>query len=174
MTRRCLGCGTERYWAPSRLPCDPAQYWCMPCRIGSRQPEQDRFWEKVLKTGGCWLWLAGVDGGGYAEFWSQGRHIKGHIFAYRLLIGVISAGKTLDHLCRVRSCVRPDHLEPVSLQENIGRRPWRSTCPNGHPLEEGTIYVCPKSKKRMCLECKRRSARDYLRRRRLEVVHGTT
>lgn len=94
---------------------------------------------------GCWLWLGHVDRGGYGQFrvgsQTDGtrRHARAHRVAYELLRGPIPAGQTLDHLCRVRSCVNPDHLEAVSKRENILRgesfaaiNASKTHCANGH------------------------------------------
>ena len=68
----------------------------------------DRFWLKVEKSDGCWLWggaIAAATGYGRFEGWGAHQH------AYVLNAGPIPEGKVIDHLCRVRRCVRPDHLE---------------------------------------------------------------
>ena len=90
---------------------------------------EDRFWAKVHKTDTCWLWTAGTLDG-YGRFHGGGSYEKGtarqwkaHRFAYTLHHGPIEDGTTLDHLCRVKNCVNPDHLEPVSALENQRRKP---------------------------------------------------
>ena len=102
---------------------------------------EDRFWAKVNKTEGCWLWT-GRRNNGYGFFRLGNRTSPAraaHRIAYQWLIGPISEGLTLDHLCRNRACVRPDHLEPVSLAENVMRgegvhakRARQSHCRHGH------------------------------------------
>jgi HNH endonuclease len=73
---------------------------------------------------GCWLWTgAGSSGGGYGYF----RRQLAHRFSYELHVAPIPDGLTIDHLCRVRTCVNPDHLDPVPLSVNV-RRAW-----NGQP-----------------------------------------
>jgi hypothetical protein len=81
-----------------------------------------RFWNKVaaVKGGGCWYWMAGLFRGGYGQF-RFGRNTRAHRVAYEALVGEIPAGLDLDHLCRVRHCVNPEHLEPVTRKENIRR-----------------------------------------------------
>ena len=87
---------------------------------------QERFWEKVDKTvGGCWLWTGGKSVQGYGQV---GRVIAGkptklpaHRQAFEYLCGPIPEGKVLDHLCRTKICVNPDHLEPVSTEINMVR-----------------------------------------------------
>lgn len=70
---------------------------------------------------GCWLWTGTIERTGYGRFWLGGRQEIAHRASYALLIGPIPEGLTIDHLCRVRACVNPDHLEPVTLAENIRR-----------------------------------------------------
>jgi HNH endonuclease len=84
---------------------------------------QERFWEKVEQGEGCWLWTGAIDRG-YGQFVWNGRK-RAHRVAYELIIGPIPEGLELDHLCRNKSCVRPEHLEPVTKAENI-RRQWAS------------------------------------------------
>ena len=99
-----------------------------------------RFWVKVdvrgpipqhaPHLGPCWLWMAGRDTCGYGKFHLNGREPKAHRVAYEAMVGLIPDGLTLDHLCRVRHCVRYSHLEPVTLLENWMRSPRATTHPN--------------------------------------------
>lgn len=71
---------------------------------------------------GCWLWLDATDKGGYGRARRPDGSVTGaHRIVYELLNGPIPASKHLDHLCCVRRCVNPDHLEPVTQQENTRR-----------------------------------------------------
>lgn len=82
----------------------------------------DRFWRFVDKSSpdGCWLWT-GATTLGYGRFGLGGKSIRAHRVAWELTRGPIPAGMTLDHLCHTTTCVRPDHLEPVSQSENSRR-----------------------------------------------------
>lgn len=81
-----------------------------------------RFWAKVDKTDSCWLWTASVNQLGYGRFRVDNTtRVTAHRYAYETLVGPIPDGQELDHLCRVRSCVNPAHLEPVSHRENVLR-----------------------------------------------------
>lgn len=98
-----------------------------------------RFWSKVDKSGDCWLWKAGENGGGYGAFYAGpvAGMVSAHRFAYELALGPVPVGKQLDHLCRVPKCVNPAHLDPVSLEENIRRGlqgVLRTHCKEGHEL----------------------------------------
>lgn len=95
----------------------------MPCGIYERPTPEARFWANVEKGDDCWTWL-GRRGGGNARYGVLGvnyRRVYAHRFSYELLVGPIPDGLTIDHLCRNTLCVNPDHLEPVTLQENIRR-----------------------------------------------------
>lgn len=99
-------------------------------------PKEDRFWSKVEPepNSGCWIWI-GARTEGYGQL-SSGRreegNISAHRFAYVLLRGPIPVGFEPDHLCRLRCCVNPWHMEPVTRRENAlrglrGRLRRRST-----------------------------------------------
>lgn len=72
---------------------------------------------RLLPTG-CLEWTAGTCNTGYGRY---GRRSRAHRFAYERLVGAVPDGMELDHLCRNRRCVRPDHLQPVTHTENIRR-----------------------------------------------------
>lgn len=82
-----------------------------------------RFWAKVDAGAGdgCWLWTGAVTSRGYGCFVYDGRCWLTHRLIYTTLVGTIPDGYTIDHLCRVKTCVNPAHLEPVTLRENIAR-----------------------------------------------------
>lgn len=83
-----------------------------------------KFWGYVLPTGFCWEWTGQKDSG-YGRY--SGR--PAHRVTYEVLVGPIPDGLTLDHLCRNKGCVNPDHLEPVTSSENTRRaqRLFRAT-----------------------------------------------
>jgi len=95
-----------------------------------RTPEQ-RFWDRVDKDGplptwapflgSCWLWTAGKFPAGYGCLGVGGKSVLTHRFSYELLVGPIPEGLEIDHLCRVRACCNPSHLEPVTSAENVQR-----------------------------------------------------
>lgn len=139
-----------------------------------------RFWAKVNKAGPthptlgteCWLWTASIKPQGYGEFWAGEDHVYAHRFAYVLLVGPIPAGLQIDHLCRVRRCVNPAHLQPVTQRENVLRgegfsaaNAAKAECPSGHPYAGGNLSV-RKGGWRGCRECKRARDRIYRRSRR--------
>lgn len=115
----------------------------MPKRRPPRIPFTERFWSKVMLPdgNGCMRWTANKFTDGYGAFKMDGKNRGAHRVAYELLVGPIPAGLQLDHLCRVRDCVAPDHLEPVTNAENIRRSlPYRDP---GAPHRAKTH--CPKN-----------------------------
>jgi hypothetical protein len=85
------------------------------------ETEVDRFWHHVRRGEGCWIWTSETVKG-YGRFKRGDRsRIMAHRYSYELEHGSIPEGLTIDHLCRTTLCVRPDHLEPVTMQENIRR-----------------------------------------------------
>lgn len=128
-----------------------------------------RFWVKVLPvSSGCWQWHGAHIRNGYSAF-STGRMQLGHRVAYEALVGQIPEGLVVDHLCRNRSCVNPDHLEPVTIRENLmrGQTPAaanaaKTHCPQGHPLVGGNLLP---SKLRQGKRCCRTCNRDQVARR---------
>jgi hypothetical protein len=109
--------------------------------------------------GPCWLWTGPlVDGYGQAQFEGRGQRIMRVI--YRQLVGPIPEGLVLDHLCRVRRCVNPAHLEPVTNRENglrgetIQARFFaRTHCDNGHPFSGENLIIRPENGSRRCRKC---------------------
>lgn len=102
-----------------------------------------RFSRRITRdSGGCWRWTGQTDKDGYGIVspYRQNQK-KAHRVSFELFEGPIPAGMQIDHLCRVRSCVNPDHLLPVTCHENIvrgdtGTRDARTACPAGHPYDE--------------------------------------
>jgi hypothetical protein len=113
---------------------------------------------------GCWLWLGGLSGGGYGSVSVVDVQATAHRFSYELYKGPIPEGLQLDHLCRNRSCVNPDHLEPVTSRENILRGEGLSAinarkthCPLGHELTGKNLIT--RGRKRRCRTCQRHQQR---------------
>lgn len=129
--------------------------------LGFRPSLEQRFWAKVQKTDGCWLWVGSRDRKGYGRFNVGGAPQLAHRFSYELAKGPIPDSLTLDHLCMNSSCVNPDHLEPVTNEENLRR--WRATithCPKGHPYDEINTYVWRGNRRcRVCIKAHQKRMR---------------
>lgn len=123
----------------------------------------ERFEAKIERTDTCWLWTAARSDTGYGSFGVGGKVVNAHRFAYELWIGPIPEGMQIDHLCRVRRCVNPTHLQVVTQAENIRRGESPSArlhragvCSRGHALvgPDADVYV-RKEGKPMCRRCTR-------------------
>lgn len=110
---------------------------------------------------GCWLWVGALNGGGYGNTQVRGASTRAHRLAWELAKGAIPPGLELDHKCRVRCCVNPDHLEPVPHRENIlrgktvpARNFAKSECPAGHKYDGRNAAINGRGHRR-CRECNR-------------------
>lgn len=122
-------------------------------------PMPERFWAKVEKTDHCWLWHGAVSSyTGYGSIGHNGKTCVAHRMAYLLVKGAIPDGLELDHLCRNRLCVNPDHLEPVTHLENMrrGALATRTHCIHGHEYTPENTYLAPAGGRR-CRQCARLS-----------------
>lgn len=127
----------------------------------------ERFLRLIERTDTCWMWKGRIGPGGYGLFGKVSR--RAHRFTYELYIGPIPDGYEIDHLCHVRACVNPAHLEAVTPEENRRRAVhWnfkKTHCLRGHPLY-GDNLILTKTGGRQCRTCARRRGVEYLQRKR--------
>lgn len=130
------------------------------------EQELERFHSFVYGEGECWRWDGCHTRGGYGHFKYKGKMKLAHRMSYEHYVELIPVGLQLDHLCRVRDCVNPEHLEIVTNQENCRRGDTgrhmaeRTHCPKGHPLDGENLYIAPNGC-RNCKECRRENVRRH-------------
>lgn len=146
------------YWGAL---CPPYSLWY----IDTMKSDLERFWDKVSPepNSGCWLWVASCNQKGYGRFWFRERLDSAHRASWVIFRGEIPNTLEVDHKCRVRCCVNPDHLELISHRENyirgegpalLAKRQASIThCPRGHTYSIDNTYVYGNS--RRCRVCDR-------------------
>lgn len=146
----------------------------------SRLPLRERLFTRLIidPDTGCLLWTGGRNHKGYGYIGVNGRHARVHRLMYELFVGPIPDGMQLDHLCRVRHCASPSHLEAVTCRENVlrgdsgfskggkGRNSGKTHCDSGHEFTEANTYINPGSGSRTCRICRRRWDHDRRERNR--------
>lgn len=158
----CIGCGADFDALPASVYCSRG---CGSRHATPRRDPLDRFHEKYIVTSeSCWEWTGARNRDGYGWFLLDGRAIGAHVASWRLIRGDTPEGMELDHICRNRACVNPDHLDPVPHIENVRRgntadvmNGTRDRCKRGHLFSEH-MYISPKGF-RTCRECKRLAER---------------
>ena len=118
-----------------------------------------RILQKVEKTETCWVWNGSKNKGknSYGYIWFNRKNTLVHRIMYQIHKGDIPDGKEIDHLCRNKGCVNPDHLEAVSHRENMLRANvgWKcrekTHCPKGHEYTPENTRITHGS--RSCKAC---------------------
>lgn len=128
--------------------------------IGERTPD------------GCWIWGHVARVNGYGRIKVAGRSMLAHRVAYEVWVGEIPEGLEIDHLCRVRDCVNPDHLEPVTRTENMHRSPYvgakirQTHCVNGHAYDQVNTHIRTNGT-RQCRACRRIAVAAWAQKQRI-------
>jgi len=141
-----------------------------------RKAAKDRFFDRISPepNSGCWLWTGATNLNGYGCFSpSQKRNssVYAHRFSYEMHVGPIAEGMVIDHLCRVRCCVNPAHMEIVTRGENVRRgiapahvARRAGTCERGHPLAKDNVIGRQKPRCKTCHHewCEQRDVRKII------------
>lgn len=144
----------------------------------------ERFFAKVQigNPDGCWRWIGYTNPGGYGLFrpTGQGRTQVAHRWAWEYIKGPVPEDLTLDHLCRVRNCVNPAHLEPVTMRVNVLRgispaaqHAQQTHCKHGHEFTPANT-IKRTDGGRECRTCARTYHQEYYRQNRERWARALT
>lgn len=149
-----------------------------PLYVDNLPTREEKIWARVNKNGPvpdfspelgpCWIWTGNIEEQGYGVYPSgSGSTVKAYRLIYEMIEGEIPKGLQPDHLCRVRACVNPDHLEPVTKKENVLRgfgptaiNARKTHCIHGHEFSKENTLVLPNGN-RQCRMCSRERNRLY-------------
>lgn len=119
-----------------------------------------RFESRIIPESntGCWIWTGTVLNTGYGQFWDGQKKQLAHRFSYRLYKGEIPKNLCIDHLCRNRWCVNPEHMELVTVGENVlrgigitARNKIKTHCSQGHKYTNKSTHWY--KNERVCKNC---------------------
>ncbi len=136
------------------------------------------FFSRVNKSGpnGCWLWTGPKNKDGYGNHSENHKVVKAHRWSYEYHKTPIPEGMQIDHICRNRACVNPDHMEVVTKKENTLRslaptaiNARKTHCYKGHPFTKENTWISPEGW-RYCKICKREQDRIKRERRRRKMA----
>jgi len=169
MTTCACGCGEMPNLAPHS---DRKKGWvkCRPLKWRKSHHERGEggFLAFEITENGCWEFRRGM-GAGYGSLVIAGQKRLAHRYVYETFVEPIPEGLQIDHLCRNRACINPDHLEPVTQSVNLRRgrsvEREKTHCAQGHPFDEANTRWTREGY-RLCIACIRtRNRRQYLRRK---------
>lgn len=133
--RLCRQCKIDKplqeFYEDRRVKKDGRRSKCIECLCNGRPPgpiPMNPLTRYKIDKNGCWIWQGSETRTGYGGIKWNGKSTVAHRVIYTLIKGEIPKGLFLDHLCNVKKCVNPDHLEPVTHRENIQRAWNRQHC----------------------------------------------
>ncbi len=137
------------------------------CEAAKKFRQRDILERSVVdRESGCWLWQAAISRNGYARIDIDNVAWYAHRLAYEVFKEPIPKHLEIDHLCRVRHCVNPEHLEAVTAKENSRRgdtglhNKAKTHCPRGHEYSGENLHINSKGE-RLCRACNRIRVRKY-------------
>lgn len=137
--------------------------------MNRRNTPEDFHNKYTITSDECRLWNGGLTKDGYGRFSINCQEWLAHRYAFFLKYGTLDPQKEIDHKCKVRRCVNPDHLEEVTSKVNVmrgdtiaSRGAKKTHCDRGHPFDQENTYT-KKNGTRQCKECGRENARRYYR-----------
>lgn len=139
--------------------------------MGVKIPTEVKLWNKISPepNTGCWLWTGAINSGGYSNMKHGDKYTCAHRVSYEFYRGPIPEGMVVDHLCRVKSCVNPSHMEIVTQRTNVLRGDVPTThCPNGHEYTSDNTYLSKQKRgwvSKNCRICTIERAKEYRRKK---------
>jgi len=134
-TRLCRQCkidkNLEEFYEDRRVKKDGRRSKCIDCVTSGKPPgpiPMDPLKRYLIDDNGCWIWTGAEHATGYGQVKWKGKSTVAHRVVYEIVKGEIPNGLFLDHLCSVKKCVNPEHLEPVTHRVNIQRAWDRNHC----------------------------------------------
>jgi len=111
----------------------------------------DKFLSKIILSKNCWIWGGFVNNHGYGVFCCNYEDVAAHRFSFMLFKRHLRKSLSVDHLCSIRKCVNPEHLDLVNIKENLKRAiNSRKACKRGHKYAEGPYKI---GEGRACMTC---------------------
>lgn len=170
VNRTCAVCGTDfvARLVPQQIRQGLGKVCSWECqRKGMSLDLKTGFYDRIEKTSSCWNWLGPRMRSGYGRASFSGRRGLAHRISYELLRAPVPSNLQIDHVCRNRLCVNPDHLCPMTRKENLRRgigptgiRHRQIACKYGHPFDEKNTRI-RKNGTRQCRRCSVRQVTEY-------------
>jgi hypothetical protein len=129
--RSCETCQKQFIAYASQVQRRGAKYCSANCYHSATKDQEAKFWDRVVKSDGCWLWGGGRSENGYGAFYWHGKQTGAHRVAYELVHGSIASDMLVLHKCDNPPCVNPDHLFLGTPQDNMTDKTIKGRIPRG-------------------------------------------